>query len=294
MGTKEEQIEEAHTRQNSESQLDSASKVTDSIGAFEDHTQRMQIRRRPSGKIAYMLSFFGIIAFISSVVFNSPILAFIGLGLVLWGVLFFYVKPAGYVRKDVLEATALMSLVNIHKILNELEYKGKPIHFPPRSLKELEEPVLYISKKGAGIPHLNAITERGVHLDQEGISIVDPGQGLLLLYERELGANFAEKNLDYLKTWLPKLLVEDLEMVDYIEIDQEDDTVHVKIKGSIYKALCKQLKKQAALGSLLECPLCNSIACALAKVTDRAVIVENREVSSDEVTVKTLFRLFKV
>ena len=292
---KEEDVERTRAGQNSESQLDPASKkATSPIEAIEkNHTQRIEIQRRPSGKIAYLLLYFGIIALVSSLIFNSSILAFIGLALVLWGALFFYVKPVEYVRKDLLEATALPSLININRILNELECDGKPIHFPPRSLKELKEPVLFIPKKGTYIPHAKEVTEQEASSNPEGISIIDPGQGLLLLYEQKLGTDFTEKDLDYLKRQLPKLLVEDLELVDHIKINEEDDTIHVRIDGSIYQNLCRELKKQTQV-SLLVCPLCNSIACALAKVTDKAVIIEKMEVSPDEKTVDAWFRLIRV
>jgi len=252
-------------------------------------------RRRRSGRVGYLLLFFGAISLASSIIYNSSILAFIGLGLTLWGSLFLFVKPTKYVKLNVFDSTTLSSLKNIDKILTELNYQGQGIHLPPRHLKELKEGVVFVPmNKGTLIPREEDVAKEKICMNLDGICLTPPGQGLLNLYEKELGTDLSKTNLNYLRNNLPRLLVEDLEILEAFEINEQDDKVYVKMKGSVYQGLCNHLRNNAKICSRLGCPLCSSIACALAKVIGKAVILESSELLSDGKTVETWYRLIQV
>lgn len=251
-------------------------------------------RRKPPRKVAYTFLFFGIIALVSSIIYNSSILALIGLGLTLCGGLFLYVRAARYVKEDVLDSTAISSLMIIDKILTELNYKGKGIYLPPRHLKELKESIVFVpARKEVLIPPAKDVAQGKLFLNPHGICLTTPGQGLLTLYEEKLGTDLSKTNLNYLKNNLPKLLIEDLEILEDLEIEEQGDKVHVKMRLSAYKGLCSQVRKQTDICSRLGCPLCSSIAGALAKATDKAVVIERNEVSSEGKTVEKWYSLMK-
>lgn len=251
-------------------------------------------RRKPSGKVGYIFLSFGIVALASSIIYDSSILAFIGLGLTLWGGLFLFVKPVRYVKANLIDSTAISSLTAIDKILTELNYQGQGIHLPPRRLNELNEVVIFVPKrKRTLIPQPKEVAQGKVFINPDGIYLTPPGQGLLTLYEKELGTDLSKVNLDYLRINLPKLLIEDLELLEDLEISAHKDSVHVKMMGSVYESLCSQVRNHTNICSRLGCPLCSSIACALAKATGKAVVIERNELSTDGKTVETWYQLIK-
>lgn len=251
-------------------------------------------KRKPSSKVGYIFLSFGIIALALSIIYNSSILAFIGLGLTLWGGLFLFIKPVRYVKANLLDSTAISSLTAIDKILTELDYHGKGIYLPPRRLKERKEVVIFVpKKKRILIPQPKEVAQGKVFINPDGIYLPPLGQGLLTLYEKELGTDLTKVNLNYLRTNLPKLLIEDLELLEDLEISTHQDSVHVKMIGSVYESLCNQVRNHTNICSRLGCPLCSSIACALAKATGKAVVIERNEPSTDGKTVETWYHLIE-
>lgn len=251
-------------------------------------------RRKPIGMVGTTIFFFGIITLISSIVYNSSVLAFIGLGLTLWGGLFLFARPVRYVKEDILDSTAVSSLVTVDKILTELNYEGKGIHLPPQNLKQLKESIVFIpAEKEMRMPPTKEAAQSKIFLNPKGICLPTLGQGLITLYEEKLGTNLSKINLNYLKRTLPELLIEDLEILEDLEIEEQDDKVHVKMIFSAYKDLCSHVRKQTNICSQLGCPLCSSIAGALAKATGKAVVIQREKFSSDGKTVEKWYHLMK-
>ena len=264
----------------------------------EKEALRLELRKykhKPSGKIGYALLLFGTIALISSILYSSSILAFIGIALTFWGALFLFIKPVTYIKASLLDSTAISSLTTIDHIISELNYKGKSIHLPPRYLKEIKGGKVFIpSKKQPIIPPIEEVAEEKVFLkNPKGICLTPPGLGLANLYENELGTDFTRADLNYLQNNLPKLLIEDLELAEDFELNKEDDMIQVKITGSIYKDLCKEAGKLPNICGSIGCPLCSSIAIALTRATGKPVIIEKTEVPKDGKTIEANFRLLE-
>ena len=221
-------------------------------------------RRKPSGAIGYLLLFLGATALISSVIFTSSILAFIGLGLTFWGALLHFIRPVKFVSGEILDSMVISSLSAVDKVISELNYKGKAIYLLPRHLKGLSEVTVYIpSKDKVEMP------------TAEGLFLPSAGTGLMSLYEKELRVDFSKVNLEYLQHHLPQLLIEDLEMFEVFEMKSEGNVVHVKMKGSIYQDLCNQVKDGLKhVCQSYGCPLCASVACALTRSTDKPLQIE--------------------
>src|SRR3972149_3156025 len=252
-------------------------------------------RRRPRwARVGYLFMYFGVISLAASILYNSSILAFIGLSLTLWGGLFLFIKPTKYVKLSVLDSATMSSFIDLDKILGELNFEGQGVHLPPRLLKELKEGIAFVPmKQGIHIPKAEELAKERIFLNPEGICLTPPGQGLMNLYEKELGIDFSKTDLKYLRSHLPKLLVEDLEILEDLEINEQDDgLIYVKMKGSVHVSLCSQFRSHPNIFRL-GCPLCSSLACALARATGKPVAIERNDVSIEGATTETWYRLIE-
>ena len=247
--------------------------------------------------ICYILTSVGAIALALSINYDSSILAFVGLGLIFWGVILFYVRPENYVKEALLDKTTLPSLTNLNEIIKEIGYKGKGVYLPPKYFKSFESSKVYISA-GEDIklppPEKTREEEDKTFINNpNGALITPPGIELKRLFEKTLGTNFARVDLQFIEQNTPKLLVEDLEIAQEVEMEHKNNRVFVKIENSIYQNICKEARKLSKICCSLGCPLCSAIACALAEATGRSVVIEKEETSDENQTTKIEYRLLK-
>jgi len=223
----------------------------------------------------------GTIALTSSILYESSILAYIGLGLTLWGALLLFIRPTRYVKSKLLNSMTISPLITIHQVMKALNYKGKGVYLPPRYLKELKGGALLVpSQKGITIPPIGKVVEGRASQDPQGIFLTPPGLDLANLFEEELGKDFAKVDLLYLQNNLPKLFIEGLKIAEDFEMGMEGNMIHAKITGTICGELCREARKIPNICSL-GCPLCSSIACALTRATGKPVVIENNQLSAD-------------
>ena len=255
-------------------------------------------RRRPSGIAGYTLLVLGATFLTLSIIYSSAseaiISALIGLGLAFWGSVLLYITPSSFVRSTLLDSTAISSLATINKIIDELNYEGKGIYLPPTYLRGVKGGTVFIpTTKKITIPPIQEIAEDKVFLKNPGgICLTPLGLGLTNLYEQELGKDFAKTNLDYIQKNLPKVFIEGLQIAEDLEIESKGNKVKAKIKGSIYKDLCKQVEETSpGICSKIGCPLCSSIALAITRSTRRPLIIQEVKPTSNGDTVEAEFRL---
>jgi hypothetical protein len=257
----------------------------------------------------------GAATLITSIVYVSQILAFIGLSLVFWGALLLYIQPEEYTKKALLDATALTSLEALSQIMQELNYKGKAIYLPPKYLKDPEANKIYIPKQKDGkppTPELILKHESQLFIkNPQGILLTPPGAEMTKLFEKTLGTSFTKVDLEYLQQNLPNLLIEDLEIAEDLEIETKkrkaakeitdsvsliettSDTIHVKITNSILRDLWKEDRKLSHLHSKIGCPICGAIACALTKATGKPVTIEKIQPSEDGKIIEADYRILE-
>ena len=264
----------------------------------EKEALRLQLwktKRRPPGIIGYAVLFTGATALIISTIYSSTILALIGLGLSFWGILFLYAKPVQYMKASLIDSTAIASLTTIDRVLNELNYQGKGVYLPPRYLKDFKSGTVFVpSKKETKIPGAEQLYRENVFIkNPEGLCLVPSGLGLTNLYETELGTDFAKVDLAYLQRNLPKLLIEGLEIVEDFEMNIEDNSIHIKIEGSSYADFCNKIRDLSNICGTFGCPLCSSIACALARTTGKPILMEKTVHSPDGKKLKIHFRILE-
>jgi len=236
--------------------------------------------------VSYSLLLSGLVALLSSALSSSSILALIGLGLTFWGALLLYLKPAKYVKLELLTAASWPTLVNAEKMLADKELSDKGIYLPPKYLKNFNSSLVFIpSRPGEKLPQIIEVEEDELYYQNaSGMFLTPPGIGLSRLFEKKLSKPFIDMNLEYVQKELPRLL-EELEIAHDIEILTEGKKVLVKIRKHILKDLCEETRKLPRVHEAFGCPLSSSIACALAKATGRPIIVEKEEEKPDGETI---------
>jgi len=248
-------------------------------------------RKRPSRLAGYGMAGIGALSLVLSVMFASTVLAFIGLGLMFWGALLLFIRPRKYVRSDLMDSTALSSLATIDRVITSLGYNEKGIYIP---VSNPEKAVVFVpSQPLKHVPKPEQLQKRTFVKDPTGIAMVPPGLALANLFERELGVKLSECSLQSLSERLPKLLIEDLEMVEDFEMHVDDDRVRFKFVESAYSDFCRELRDSTKICASLGCPICSAMACVLAQASGKPVEFDKDNYSIDGRTVETSYRILE-
>ena len=100
----------------------------------------------------------------------------------------------------------------------------------------------------------------------QGVIITPPGFELSRFFEETLDQNFIHKDLSFIQKNIQKLIVDDLEIAESIQMEQNDKIIHLTVGHSVYKNL----------GTLS-----SAFACIFAKASGKLVIIKNRISSAD-------------
>jgi hypothetical protein len=254
-------------------------------------------KRLPTRLAGYVLTFVGSAILVGSMVVSSSVWAMVGLPLVFWGILFFFLKPTSLVKAELLDIASISLLKNVNRLVSEADLKGRGVYLPPKYLKDLKEGLVFISAKDElYVPDLEEVGESGnvVFLKkQKGVFLVPSGVALVNLCEKELGTSFAKENLDYLMINLPKVFIEALEIAKDFEFNIEGDKVEARLQESIFKDLCHTSKIDLVICRSFGCPLCSSIACALTRASGKPVIIEEKNISQDQKIIDIYYRILE-
>lgn len=232
-------------------------------------------------RIHSLLFIIGVAVLFLSVNFNSSILVFVGLGCVFWGAILLNIKSSKYVKEDLLLTANRSLMESLRKIILELGYNGTPIYLPPKYLKDFESSKVFINLTSKNIlPLVDQIQDKDKIFikNPKGLLITPPGFDLSKLFEETLDTNFTQKDLSFFEVNLRKLIVEDLEIAQNIEMVKTENIIHIRIENSVYRNMGI---------------LSSGIACILAKTTGNLIIIEKRETSKDNKTIDLYYRLFE-
>jgi len=244
-------------------------------------------QKRRTQLVGYIMLGFGLLALALAVVFTSTILTFIGLGLGFWGVLAFFVRPSQYVRSDLMNATAFSSLETIDEMMLSMGYRERGVYIAVGR----EKAVVFIPSEPFSTIPKGTLVDGTFTENPKGIVVAPPGLALSNLIEKKLRFDLRNCGVEALAQALPKVLVEDLEIVRDVEIEVEGNSVKVNLIDSIYADFCRELrdnKRPCGLG----CPMCSALACMLTIATGKPVLFEeDREVTPDGRTTQSNYRL---
>jgi hypothetical protein len=258
-----------------------------------------RVRGIPSGKISLVFTVPGVLSLIFSVIKNSQILAFVGLGLTFWGALFFFVRPLRYVESSLLDSSAISSYSILDRIITDLKYRGKGYYIPlhTEEVQFSEDPdgakdtIAFISAdKNTDMPSTDEIAKNKFLLENpKGICIAPPGSGLLTIFEKKLKRGNEKTQLDDLCETLPQLIVENFQLAKEMEMKTEDNQVSIEIFDSVYKNLYSERANLRSV-HLLGCPLTSAIACAITKATGKIITIDEDTISPDGEAIKVWCR----
>ena len=232
--------------------------------------EKWNTRATPSKLTFGVLLILGAAALLGAIAYASTILAFIGLGLSFYGMLFLFIRPNKYIESKILES-AFSPIETLDLLLAQLGYRGRGIYVPGGN----PTGVTLFVPKGDG----NQLSMRlGAHENEivtnssGGITLSPPGLTLERQIEGELGVDLPKRGLRYLEEKLPKVLIEDLQIVRDMHMLVDGSRVRFRYDGSVY---CDHLWNGTGSHST-GCPLCSALACILVKATERSVVHEDQ------------------
>jgi hypothetical protein len=270
------------------------------IPEYEPDSRVLPVRRyntnQKSLRVSACIVLFSIgsISLILSYMYTSTILTFIGLGLMLWGVMTLNISRTRYVHEEAVHGISVSTIKSLDAILGALSNTGSLIFFHPRHLKGLKQGYIFLSYDGMlRIPREEELAKEKIFYDDpKGALLVAPNQGIVDILEKKLNVNFATADLVYLQRTIHRMLVDDLRLVDDFSIltdDNEKKRVRIQISGKRVAGVCELLSKETKLGSKLGCPICSSSALIVSKVFGKPVVI--RESTVRDNTILTIFEV---
>lgn len=200
-----------------------------------------------------------------SFLLDSVFLVFIGLALIIWGTSLVFMSSTKLVKADLVIPQLSNSMLTMDNLLKNLDVESNSIFLPPNVPGE--NPVQKI------------IGENSRSLD---MSLIPSGLDLEFAFEKKSKVDFLSADLDYLTEFLPIVFTDELGLATDLEISSKEDIIHVKMRDFILQGLCENIHKvNDQICKRTPCPVCSALACALTKVTHKAISIEKTGLSDD-------------
>jgi len=229
---------------------------------------------------------------IASAFTASSYMAILGVAAVFWGVIMIYVTPTKHVPITIMDALGNSQLDNIERLLTEFDSVEKGMYVPPRNLENIESSLIFVPKTSqTSMPAIAEGTDGLYSPRRDGLFITPPGLGLSQLFEKVAQTSFTRMDLKTLQVTLPKILVDDLEIAEKMEIINEDNMATITIQGNVFSEICEQAKDCPNAHSQIGCVLSSALACALAKATGRPITIQSETNISETKTTTIEFTL---
>jgi hypothetical protein len=237
----------------------------------------------------------GLLVLVFSIIYTSSILGFIGLGLTFWGALLLYITPSKHVQLEFLNAMVTPAFANIEKTMNAFNLKEKGTYLPPEYSGNVESSLVFIpSRDGQTLPNPADIDEEKLYRENpNGILLAPPGIALAKLFEKTLGTSFNATDLNHIQKNLPKLLIEDMQIAEDVNLNIDNNTITVEIINHIFTEVCQETQKLRKAHTAVGCPLSSAIAIVLTQVTHKPVVIERSSLSGDARTTETQYRIIE-
>jgi len=282
--------------------LQAGGEITKSVSSLKElQTENSKLRQKlwrqqfmSTNSVGLGLIVGGAASLIISYLASSVVLTLAGLGLVFWGVILLYISPSGYVPEKVLGGLSLSMIKAMDRLLVNMNYRGKTIFLHPRYLKGLAQGYVFIPYENTPMGNLptdeQLAEEKLIYEDPKGIFIVAPSQGLVELVEKELDCNLATVDMAYLKENLPRLLANNLRILDSIAIEERPEFIRINITGDSATRICKAVNKETLIGEHFGCPLCSALGLIISKVTGKPISIQETKTNEVHHTISTTYK----
>lgn len=229
-----------------------------------------------------------------SAFYSSSFLAILGVAIITGGGILLYITPSKHVPLTLLNASTEATASNIERLITELNLSGKGVYLPPKNLKSFDSSLIFIPENlETSLPTSESSNEQLFTKEKTGVFITPPGSALSRFFEEKLGYSFTKTNFEEIQSKLPKLLVEDLELAQNVEIQIKGNIVTVKITGSIFDEICRQTDSQPKTHKQVGCLLTSAIACGLAKVTGKPITIQNETRNQETKITRTEYQILE-
>jgi hypothetical protein len=234
----------------------------------------------------------GILLILVSTLYASSFMAILGTAIVFWGTILFYILPVKHFPLTFVAASASCNVNNIERILSEFDLSEKGVYLPPKNLKNMESSLIFIPKVSkTALPTSDDFIEKLYSPQKDGAFLTPPGLAFSILFEKELGISFTKTTLEHLELTLPKLLTEDLQICESVDIQVQGNMLTIEIIGSIFNDVCKATNSQPHTHEQVGCLLSSALACILAKTTGKPITIQSETQNLDSKKTIILFRI---
>ena len=238
-------------------------------------------------KVGTVLLSFGGLGTALSILYESTVLAFICLTLIFWGCLFLFVLPAKYVKAEVMDHMSISSLSAIDQMIGDQNLEGRPIYIPVPKGAYLPYDIGF-KNDFVYIPRRDVETEEAVEQafmrTPEGLRITPPGLALANLMEKNAKVNFHELTMGSLIEILPSVITHEVEIADNFKIDHKNGMVNIEIEKAACQDLCEEANKLRNICPHIGCPVSSAVACILARVTNRPVMIQKCTIAKNKIS----------
>jgi hypothetical protein len=204
------------------------------------------------------------------------------------------------VEGSLLYSAAVSTYLTTDRIIKDLKDKVKGYYIPPYPkdvylpdyLKGLKEAVVFVSAENDGkMPPIEEIAKgKFTSENPKGVFLAPPGSGLLTQIEEKFNVDFTKMELNDLCTVFPRLMLQDLNLAKEIEMQADENQVHLKIFDSLYKNLYNVQNNLKSV-NLLGCPIVSAAACALAKTSGKTVTIQKQRYSPNGMVIEVWYRI---
>jgi len=230
-------------------------------------TLRMRALSSIATVIGLLFIFSGILGILISIIYESTIVVFIGLTLILWGFLFVLVLPGKYLSTEVVDSLLISNFLALDQIIAYSNFKGNAIYIPISKESYLPDALgfknefIYISKND----ETDEITiQQAFETKQKGLRFTPPGLSLVNMMEKIEKLDFSKLDFDNINEVLPSIITDKLEISNKFEIFFDKNEVRTKITQPTSN-ICTEVSKMKYICPYIGCPLISSISCILTR-----------------------------
>ncbi len=265
--------------------------------------KKVSKNKRSSTGLAVGFFVVGVLMLAFSVLYTWQVVAFIGLGFVLWGAIFSLAQPGKYVDSNLLDSTANTVYSTLDRMINDLKFNGHGYYIPsypqnaylPEYYKNLKDSIVFIADENFnGLPALEELASgKFISERDRGVFITSPGSGVLHQIENQLNIDFSTIPPAELCNILPRSMTEFFSLAKEMDLQVIDEsTVRLSMVGVLYASLYR-LEDMPKSVSLLGCPVISAVACALAKSSGKTVIISEQTFWPNGAGVEVVFNFVR-
>jgi hypothetical protein len=233
------------------------------------------------GQIAALfLVSFGIFFILISLLVSSSIVGILSIAMLFWGFVLFYITPEKQVSAALFAISMKPQITNIERFLVEYNFTQNGIYLPPKSLKEIDSSLVFVSKSSETKVLDSIQDDAQMFTKLGGAYLTPPGFPFCSFLENRLSKSFTKIELSELTQILNKLFIEELELSGRLSLLIDGNAITIEIGNNLLTSACGETNNQPHMHKLVGCVLSSTIACILAKVIGKPISITKEKIAT--------------